>query len=299
MFLSKNDIPSLRKYFSEELPSFSATELHSMLKQLMMKRFCWSEIDFMLNKEMLFSESDLLYFRSAVKRLQNNEPFQHIVGEVEFYGVILKTDARALIPRPETEELVDWILSEENSHQENQILDLCSGSGCIAFALKSRLKESMVECVEWSTEAISLIEENKKETGLEVNILALDVLNVDSYHDFQENSYDIWVSNPPYIPRSDKAMMSENVLDFEPGMALFVADNDPFVFYNRIAQQGQRFLKENGSLYFEIHENYGQEIKQILSDYNFVNIELRKDLQGRDRMIKAQKVSSHDESERS
>ncbi len=299
MFLSKNDLPSLRKYFSVELPSFSATELQSMLKQLVLKRFNWSEVDFMLNKDLLFSESDLLYFRSAVKRLQKNEPFQHIIGEVEFYGVILKADSRALIPRPETEELVDWILSGENLHQENRILDLCSGSGCIAFALKSRLKESIVDCVEWSPEAINLIEENKKETGLNVNVLKMDVLSESSYSDFQEDFFDIWVSNPPYIPHSDKAVMSENVLDFEPGMALFVEDNAPFVFYNRIAQQGQRFLKEKGCLYFEIHENYAKEVMQILSDYNFVNIELRKDLQGKDRMIKAQKVSSRYESERS
>jgi len=299
MFLSKNDLPSLREYFSEELPSFSGTELRTMLKQLILKRFCWSEIDFMLNKDILFSESDLLYFRSAVKCLQNNEPFQHIIGEVEFYGIALKTDARALIPRPETEELVDWILSEENSLQDNRILDVCSGSGCIALALKSRFEKSTVDCIELSTEAINLIEENKKETGLEVNVFALDVLNEDSFRNFKENTYDIWVSNPPYIPHADKKMMSENVLEFEPGMALFVEDNDPFVFYSKIAEQGQRFLKENGSLYFEIHENYGKEIKQILSDYNFVNIELRKDLQGKDRMIKAQKVSSQHESERS
>ena len=291
MFLSKNDLPSLKVYFTKELPSFSSTELQSMLKQLVLKRFNWSDVDFMLNRDVLFSESDLLYFRDAVKRLQKNEPFQHIVGEVEFYGLSLKSDHRALIPRPETEELVDWIVADYSQKNESNILDLCSGSGCIALGLKSILKNSTVDCVEWSSEAIDLIQENKKECDLEINILKLDLLNSDSYIDFKENSFDVWVSNPPYIPYEDQSMMSKNVLDFEPGMALFVENDAPFVFYEMISKQAQHFLKENGHLYFEIHENFAEETIEILQKYNFVNIELRKDLQGRDRMIKAQKVS--------
>jgi len=299
MFLSKNNLPSLKVYFFKELPSFSSTELHLMLKHLVIKRFNWSDVDFMLKRDILFSESDLLYFRDAVKRLQKNEPFQHIVGEVEFYGLKMKSDRRALIPRPETEELVDWIVADYAQNEKHTILDLCSGSGCIALGLKSVFDKATISCVEWSSEAIDLIQENKKVLDLEVDILRMDVLNEDSYSDFQENSFDVWVSNPPYIPYEDQSMMSKNVLDFEPGMALFVENDAPFVFYEMMPKQAHVFLKEKGNLYFEIHENYGKETIEILEKYNFVNIELRKDLQGRDRMIKAQKVSSQDESERS
>ncbi len=299
MFLSKNDLPSLKVYFAKELPAFSLSEQQLMIKQLILKRLNWSDVDFMLKKDVLFSESDLLYFRNAVKRLQNNEPFQHVIGEVEFYGLILKSDKRALIPRPETEELVDWIASDYSLDEKYRVLDLCSGSGCIALGIKSGLKNANVDCVEWSEEAIRLIEENTAKSNLELNILKFDVLNDGSYSILEENSFDVWVSNPPYIPFSDQSFMDENVLDFEPEMALFVKNDEPFVFYEMIAKQAKLFLKEKGNLYFEIHEKYSKDVILILQDYNFVNIELRKDLQGRDRMIKAQKVSSQHESERS
>ncbi len=299
MFLSKNDLPSLKAYFNRELTSFSTTELHIMVKQLVMQRLNWTEVDFMLNKDVLFSESDLLFFRDVVKRLQKNEPFQHIVGEVEFYGLNLKSDARALIPRPETEELVDWIVFDNVKKTSCKILDLCAGTGCVSLALKSSIKEAEVEAVEWSSQAFDLMQDNIQRTNLDIKSRKFDVLNEESYSELQKEFYDVWVSNPPYIPFEDKVRMKENVLEYEPEMALFVENDVPFVFYEKIANKAQDYLKEKGFLYFEIHEDFAQDVLQILKRFNFVNIEIRKDLQGKDRMIKAQKVSSQHESERS
>jgi len=218
-----------------------------------------------------------------------------VLGEVEFYGLILKSDGRALVPRPETEELVDWVVNECLGESNLNIMDLCAGSGCIAFGLKSVLKDVKVIAVELSKKAITLIEENKMETKLSIDILEADVLKRDSFLQFEKASFDCWVSNPPYIPNKDKAMIHQNVLDFEPGMALFVEDELPLVFYTEIAKNANEYLKEGGHLFFEIHESYGPEMVSLLDNIGFVNIELRKDLQGRDRMIKAQNVSSPNE----
>ena len=295
MFVEKNDLASLKKYFSNKLTNFSPSEINSIVKQLVIKRLDIDESDYIFSNSLLFSESDLLYFRSVVKRLEQNEPFQHVLGEVEFYGLILKSDGRALVPRPETEELVDWVVNECLGESNLNIMDLCAGSGCIAFGLKSVLKDVKVIAVELSKKAITLIEENKMETKLSIDILEADVLKRDSFLQFEKASFDCWVSNPPYIPNKDKAMMHQNVLDFEPGMALFVEDELPLVFYTEIAKNANEYLKEGGHLFFEIHESYGPEMVSLLDNIGFVNIELRKDLQGRDRMIKAQNVSSPNE----
>ena len=295
MFVEKNDLASLKKYFSNKLIDFSPSEINSIVKQLVIKRLGIDESDYIFSNSLLFSESDLLYFRSVVKRLEQNEPFQHVLGEVEFYGLILKSDGRALVPRPETEELVDWVVNECLGESNLNIMDLCAGSGCIAFGLKSVLKDVKVIAVELSKKAITLIEENKMETKLSIDILEADVLKRDSFLQFEKASFDCWVSNPPYIPNKDKAMMHQNVLDFEPGMALFVEDELPLVFYTEIAKNANEYLKEGGHLFFEIHESYGPEMVSLLDNIGFVNIELRKDLQGRDRMIKAQNVSSPNE----
>ena len=296
MFVEKNDLASLKKYFSNKLIDFSPSEINSIVKQLVIKRLGIDESDYIFSNSLLFSESDLLYFRSVVKRLEQSEPFQHVLGDVEFYGLILKSDSRALVPRPETEELVDWVINDYQGQSNLSIMDLCAGSGCIAFALSSVLRESQVTAVELSKEAIKLIEENKLSTELPIDILEADVLESDSFSQFEKDSFDCWVSNPPYIPNKDKAMMHQNVLDFEPVMALFVEDEFPLVFYTEIAKNANEYLKVGGSLYFEIHESYGREMVSLLENIGFVNIELRKDLQGRDRMIKAQKVSSPNES---
>ena len=295
MFVEKNDLASLKNYFTNKLPNFSSSEINSIVKQLVIKRLDIEESDYIFSSSILFSESDLLYFRGVVKRLEINEPFQHVIGEVEFYGLILKSDARALVPRPETEELVDWVVSDYKGQPKVKFMDLCAGSGCIALGIKSEFSDAELTAVELSKEAVSLIEENIKGANLDIDILQADVLNIDSFSSFEKASFDCWVSNPPYIPNEDKKVMHPNVLDYEPGMALFVEDDSPFIFYDEIAKSAKTYLVEGGCLYFEIHESYGPKIVSLLRDLDFVNIELRKDLQGRYRMIKAQKVSSRNE----
>lgn len=293
MFVSDNTFEGVKAYFFEKLQAkFSERELRQMLKMFVCNRLELSSSEFLLVNDQKFSESDLLFFRDKVKRLESGEPFQHISGEVFFYNQVLKSDRRALIPRPETEELVDWIVKESNA---KRIIDFCAGSGCIGLALKSEIPNVSVQSVEFSDEAIELIKENETFTDLSINPLKFDVLN-DDYSTLDLKA-DVWVSNPPYIPNKDKKIMDSNVLDFEPGMALFVEDNNPLIFYRKIASEASVLLMNKGFLFFEIHEDLGAEVVSLMDELGFVNIELRKDLQGKDRMVRGQKVLSQYESE--
>lgn len=292
MFLQQNTFEGLRSYFNDSLKSqFSESEIKLMLKAFVTKRMNLTETEFMLARDLRFSESDLLYFRSVVKRLQADEPFQYIHGRTEFYGLELICDKRGLIPRPETEELVDWIVESLDRNATLKLIDICSGSGCIALSLKSVLKNAQVEAWELSEDALELIRENQDLTKLEINYVKMDALSMN--YPSGEKSCDIIVSNPPYIPNKEKARMHANVLDFEPEMALFVDDLDPFIFYNKIASESSNLLIEGGWLYFEIHEDFEVEMTECFQRHGFVNIELRKDLQGRSRMMRGQRVPSH------
>lgn len=294
MFVQQNTLEGIRSYFNRLLAEqFSENEIKLMLKSFVMKRMDLTNTEYFLANDLRFSESDLLYFRSVVKRLQTNEPFQYIIGNTAFYGVELLCDKRGLIPRPETEELVDWIVESTDRNASLKIIDICSGSGCIAFGLKSALNNAKVEAWELSEQALELIKENQEFTGIEVHPVKMDALSKN--YPSAEKNYDVIVSNPPYIPNADRSRMEANVLDYEPEMALFVEDEEPFIFYQRIAEEAIGLLKVNGWLYFEIHEDFEKEMHELLSVLGFVNIELRKDLQGRSRMIRGQRVSSQHE----
>jgi release factor glutamine methyltransferase len=286
MFVSDNSIQALMKYFQSELSSnFSEREIKFITKLSILERFELNENQYILSNTLRLSESDLLYFRQIVKRLQKNEPLQYIMGSTFFYGLKLNSDARALIPRPETEELVDWI-KETVLPGNYKILDLCAGSGCIALALKSHFNTSEILGLDLSNDAINLAKENANLTGLNVDFLVVDVLE-DDLTTF--NNFDIWVSNPPYIPNKDKFVMNENVLNFEPHIALFVADENPLLFYQKIGEKAMVNLLAEGFLFFEIHEAFDNAVCELLKAQGFVNIQLRKDLQGKPRMIRAQK----------
>ena len=297
MFVRGNTLHDVKSYFFDSLSeNFSKSELNLMLKLIVCKRLKISESDYMISQGSLFSESDLLHVRDYVIRLKNNEPFQYIFGEVEFYGIQLKIDKRGLIPRPETEELVDWVVETFQKENEGKILDICSGSGCIALGVKSKLKDFEISAAEYSKEALRLMMENSEFTKLHIESLSFDALNPADYNSFGSASFDAWISNPPYIPEKDKNMMEDNVLNFEPQIALFVEDADPLIFYKRIAAEARRILKNDGFIFFEIHESFGKELISLLETAGFVNIELRKDLQGKERMVRAQNVNSRHES---
>ncbi len=284
MFVIDNQLKTAKNYFSEQLKNlFSSTEINSMWKEIICFRLNWNHSDFILNTTSRLSESDLLFIRSYVHRLKNNEPFQYIHGTTTFFGLELKCDKRALIPRPETEELVAWVV-EFGPYKT--IVDLCTGSGCIALGLKSKFSESDITGLDISMNALSLAQENSKLTNLDVEFILADVLNING--DLLDQKWDCIISNPPYIPTNERESIAENVLNFEPEISLFVGNDNPLIFYKAIVEYAKSNLSENGILFFEIHPNFSAEISDLLKLKGFINIQLRKDLQGKNRMIKAQ-----------
>jgi release factor glutamine methyltransferase len=237
-----------------------------------------------MNKEIEIGESKSEVLESAVRQLQDQVPIQHIIGEVEFYNCIIKTDARALIPRPETEELVDWII-QENELDAPTIIDIGTGTGCIPIALKKSIPLASVSAIDVSTAALLLAQENAAFNSTVINFIQSNILS----DAFALKGLDIIVSNPPYIPELERNMMDRNVTEYEPSIALFVPDNNPLIFYARIGELAIKSLNLGGMLYFEIHENYGKMLVTLMEEIGFTNVTLKKDLQGKDRMIQAQK----------
>jgi release factor glutamine methyltransferase len=232
--------------------------------------------------------------KSILTQLQTGEPIQYILGVTEFYGLPFKVNPNVLIPRPETEELVEWILVEGERQKVKgerfSLLDIGTGSGCIAISLKKNLPAATVSAIDISEGALQTAKENAKLNEVEINFIHADILNYPpaprSSHPALE--YQIIVSNPPYVTLEDKKQMHTNVTDFEPHTALFVPDHDPLIFYRAIADIALVNLTPGGYLFFEINESYGQETVDLLAAKGFINIELRKDMSGRDRMISSQ-----------
>jgi release factor glutamine methyltransferase len=227
-------------------------------------------------------------------RLKTGEPIQYILGHTEFYSLQFMVNPSVLIPRPETEELVEWVISSVNSKQlavgsgpqPNHILDIGTGSGCIAISLKKNLDDVQVSAMDISTEALQTAKENAELNNVSVNFIKADILNLTN-HSPLTTPYSVIVSNPPYVTLEDKKQMHINVTDFEPHNALFVPDDDPLVFYKAIIDFATKNLKKNGLLFFEINESYGKQIVDLLNVKSFKNAELKKDMSDRFRMIKA------------
>ena len=280
--------------FKEALLSdFSVSEIKQIWRQILAHFLSISPIDQISMGDHQFSLQESKIINGILKRLQDKEPFQHILGEVEFYGLALKSDPRALIPRPETEELVDWIVEETRTKPLN-ILDICSGIGCISLALSQAFQDAQVYGYELSRAAIDLSEENSLALKLPVVFNCVDVLDIDEFtaalkKQTKLGPLDIVVSNPPYIPHKEKEAMQEVVRKHEPAMALFVPDEDPLLFYRSIAEGVMPFLSTSGVLYFECHYLYLENTRDLLLELGFTNVEKRKDLQGKWRMLKAHK----------
>ncbi|MFC0514958.1 peptide chain release factor N(5)-glutamine methyltransferase [Mucilaginibacter angelicae] len=228
--------------------------------------------------------------KSILAELKTGKPIQYILGTTEFYGLPFKVNPYVLIPRPETEELVEWVISGERLKAKGErfsLLDIGTGSGCIAISLKKNLADAEVSAMDISEGALQTAKENALLNEVEVNFIEADILNMEPSNG--STKYDIIVSNPPYVTLNDKKQMHSNVTDFEPHTALFVPEYDPLIFYRAIADYALNNLIANGLLYFEINENLGKETVELLYDKGFKNIELRKDMSGRDRMVKAQR----------
>lgn len=280
MKVSDNKLSSLKTYFLQELKDFEEAKTYfSICCEVWLGM---NKTDLILQSEKMLSESEILKFLYGVKALKKNEPIQYVVGKSWFYDLTLDVAQGVLIPRPETEELVDWILETDKS--VNSILDIGTGSGCIPLALKNNLPSCKISACDISTKALEIARGNAKQLNLDVFFFEMNALDPANW---VNEKYDVIVSNPPYIPEQEQKRMDQNVLGFEPTLALFVKDNEPLVFYENIADFAIRNLNNSGELYFEIHEDFGKQTVEMLKGKGFTSLILRKDMQGKDRMVKA------------
>ena len=242
---------------------------------------------FFLDKQINDGETEQLNF--ILGRLLKQEPVQYVLGVADFYGYRFKVDKSVLIPRRETEELVDLIikdyrLAKHDPFSKPEILDIGTGSGCIAISLKKNLPTAVITAIDFSSDALHVANENAFLNKVAISFIEADILHAS--FKIQQTAFDIIVSNPPYITLEEKDEMLKNVLEFEPHSALFITNNDPLQFYKAIADFATRQLKENGKLYFEINEHFGNEVVEMLSNKDFTQIEVIKDMQGKERVVR-------------
>lgn len=280
-------INEFKKHFFLELSNFyPQTEVQSFFNILIEFKLNLSRIEIALQPDLNISETDLLFLQKAENDLKKHIPIQYIIGETEFYGLKLFVNENVLIPRPETEELVNWIIEDSKLKTQNskiKILDIGTGSGCIPISLVKNIKNANISAIDISSEALKTAKTNAELNNVDIHFIEKDILKTT----ILPESYDVIVSNPPYVRELEKEQMQQNVLDYEPNLALFVKDNNPLLFYDKIADLAKNHLTKNGSLYFEINQYLGKETIELLSVKGFKNIELKKDIFGVDRMIKA------------
>ncbi len=270
-------------YIRQELSGFYPdAEAAAMAKYILTEKFRLSVLDLYAGKDMNFSSEKLSEINDILARLKSYEPLQYIISETWFCGYCFKVTPAVLIPRPETAELIDWIV-KDNKRRGVHVLDIGTGSGCIPVSLALMMDSPVVSAWDISEEALAVASENARINNADVAFSRVDVLGTD----IPDIKVDILVSNPPYITESERKDMEKNVLDWEPDLALFVPDDDPLRFYRRIAELGLDILNDGGLIYFEINRAYGSETVDMLASMGYKDIELRKDLSGNDRMTKA------------
>ena len=252
------------------------------LCHLLLSHFLYiNRTDLIINKEVEVTDRVSRAIESAVKRLLLNEPVQYIFGEEEFYGLTFKVSPSVLIPRPETEELVQLIINENPS--ANSILDIGTGSGCIPISLKKHLPKAEVHAIDISEAALAIAKENAQNLDTDISFYQIDILSKPQL----KNKFDIIVSNPPYVTEHEKTLMQHNVLDFEPHLALFVPNKEALKFYIAIADFALLHLSVSGKIYFEINEHFGTETADMLKEKGFKNVIVHKDFHEKNRMISA------------
>ena len=264
---------------------FSDREITHIINRILCYVCHMQSYQLLTHKDKQLSQTEQMQIREFVSRLQNHEPIQYIMGETEFFGLSFDVNRSVLIPRPETEELVEWVLEDNQNKKNLNILDIGTGSGCIAVSLAKHLQNANVSGLDISSEALSVANQNAKKNQVNVKWILADILN-DSGQAIP-NKLDIIISNPPYVIEQEKDVMQRNVLDYEPQIALFVPNQKALMFYERIADYGKERLKEGGSLYFEINANFGKETCDMLQKKGYRDIDLRRDISGKDRMTKA------------
>ena len=273
-----------RTVLTKELKNvYESDELRNIIELVIEHITNMSRAEQVKNKVPYLTCTQLEDLDAITERLKKNEPVQHVLGEAWFAGMKFKVNKNVLIPRPETEELVDWIVKETNT--ECSIIDIGTGSGCIPITLKKKLPEANVSAIDVCSEALFTATENAVALNAEVNFVLLDFLDEEKWKELAQ--FDIIVSNPPYIKQSEINTMHERVKEFEPHLALFVPDNDSLLFYKKLSDFSMKHLNAGGKLFVEINEALGEQVVNLFKAAGFENIELKKDMQEKDRMIKA------------
>ena len=280
-------IKNYKETFKKELlPIYDEQEIESFFYIILEKLHSLRRIDLALNPEIVMDGNHLKQWKSIVSDLKIQKPIQYILGETEFYGLRFEVNENTLIPRPETEELVELIISNNQITKlpnPLKILDIGTGSGCIAISLAKNIPNAEVFAIDVSEKALNTAKRNAKINNVKVHFILKNILETDDL----EQQFDIIVSNPPYVRNIEKAEIKPNVLEYEPHLALFVEDTDALLFYRKIAGLAKKNLNTNGKLYFEINQYLGKETVQLLEDLDFKNVELMKDIYENDRIISA------------
>lgn len=278
-------IKEYKSFFIQELlPFYDEAEVESFFYIILENKHHLKRLDLALNIDLEFSENEIEVWNIIKEKLKLETPIQYILGTTSFFGLEFEVNENVLIPRPETEELVELIISKNLKIQKSKnlkILDIGTGSGCIAISLAKNIPNLEVFAIDISKKALQIAQKNAISNEVEVTFIEKDILKTEDL----EQNFDSIVSNPPYVRNLEKHEIKKNVLDNEPHLALFVDDNDALLFYRKIAELALKSLTKNGTLYFEINQYLGQETYDLLQKMNFKNIELKKDIYGNDRMI--------------
>jgi release factor glutamine methyltransferase len=279
-------IKDYRTQFIDVLtPIYDAGEAESFFYLILEEKQKLKRIDLALQPDLLFSEEEIVVWNSILEELKKEIPIQYLLGSTSFYGLDFEVNPNVLIPRPETEELVEWIIrnnSKIEKFKDLKILDIGTGSGCIAISLAKNLPNATVSAIDVSEKALATAKKNAQNNSVNVAFINQNILQTEDL----KQQFDIIVSNPPYVRNLEKEEIKKNVLDNEPHLALFVEDEDALIFYKKIAQLAQKNLTANGMLFFEINQYLGPETVALLEELQFKDIELRKDMYGNDRMIR-------------
>jgi len=282
-------LKNFRTYFTDTLKEiYPKTEIDTFFFLLIEEKLNLQRVDSVMHPDFLIIDAILSELKVILKRLLKEEPIQYIIGNTEFYGLPFKVNKNTLIPRPETEELVEWVLKEVTELQIRKIekisiLDIGTGTGCIPISLAKNLSNSSISAIDVSGDALKVAQQNATLNNVEISFLEMDILETKEL----PQQYNLIVSNPPYIRELEKVEISNNVLENEPHLALFVEDNNPLIFYSKIADLARIHLKKGGLLFFEINQYLGKETVEMLKQKDYNTITLKKDLFGNDRMVKA------------
>jgi len=282
-------LKNFRTYFTDTLKEiYPKTEIDTFFFLLIEEKLNLQRVDSVMHPDFLIIDAILSELKVILKRLLKEEPIQYIIGNTEFYGLPFKVNKNTLIPRPETEELVEWVLKEVTELQIRKIekisiLDIGTGTGCIPISLAKNLSNSSISAIDVSGDALKVAQQNATLNNVEISFLEMDILEMKEL----PQQYNLIVSNPPYIRELEKVEISNNVLENEPHLALFVKDNNPLIFYSKIADLARIHLKKGGLLFFEINQYLGKETVEMLKQKDYNTITLKKDLFGNDRMVKA------------